>query len=82
MPKISSIQDPFLNNIRKAHISVNVFLINGRKLQGEIDAFDSFVVFLKNDENGLQMIYKHAISTIFPVSPDDTKKLADLLRDA
>lgn len=62
--KGQSLQDPFLNTLRKEHIPVSIFLINGIKLQGQIESFDQFVVLLKNSVN--QMIYKHAISTVVP----------------
>jgi len=62
--KGQSLQDPFLNALRKERVPVSVFLVNGIKLQGQIESFDNFVVLLKNTVN--QMIYKHAISTIVP----------------
>ncbi|MCF6218967.1 MAG: RNA chaperone Hfq [Gammaproteobacteria bacterium] len=64
MSKGQSLQDPFLNALRKERIPVSVYLVNGIKLQGQIDSFDQFVVLLKNSVN--QMIYKHAISTVVP----------------
>ena len=64
MPKGQNLQDPFLNVLRKNQMPVSVFLVNGIKLQGQIEAFDQFVIVLKNTVN--QMIYKHAISTIVP----------------
>lgn len=64
MTKGQSLQDPFLNLLRKEKIPVSVYLVNGIKLQGSIDSFDQFVVLLKNSVN--QMVYKHAISTIVP----------------
>lgn len=64
MPKGQNLQDPFLNVLRKEQMPVSVFLVNGIKLQGQIEAFDQFVIVLKNTVN--QMIYKHAISTIVP----------------
>jgi host factor-I protein len=64
MPKGQSLQDPFLNALRKERIPVSIFLVNGIKLQGQIESFDQFVVLLKN--NVSQMIYKHAISTVVP----------------
>ncbi|HIB84828.1 MAG TPA: RNA chaperone Hfq [Chromatiaceae bacterium] len=64
MSKGQSLQDPFLNALRKERIPVSIFLVNGIKLQGQIDSFDQFVVLLKNSVN--QMIYKHAISTVVP----------------
>ncbi len=62
--KGAPVQDPFLNILRREHIPVSVFLVNGIKLQGQIDSYDQFVILLKNAVN--QMIYKHAISTIVP----------------
>lgn len=62
-----SLQDPYLNTLRKERTPVSIFLMNGIKLQGQIESFDQFVVLLKNSTS--QMIYKHAISTIVPVSP-------------
>lgn len=67
MSKAQSLQDPFLNLLRKEHIPVSIYLINGIKLQGQIESFDAFVVLLKNSVN--QMVYKHAISTIVPSRP-------------
>jgi host factor-I protein len=65
MSKGQSLQDPFLNALRKEKVPVSIFLVNGIKLQGQIDSFDQFVVLLKNSVN--QMVYKHAISTVVPV---------------
>ena len=62
--KGQSLQDPFLNALRKERIPVSIFLVNGIKLQGQIESFDNFVVLLKNSVS--QMIYKHAISTVVP----------------
>jgi len=64
MSKGQSLQDPFLNALRKERVPVSIFLVNGIKLQGQIESFDQFVVLLKN--NVSQMIYKHAISTVVP----------------
>ena len=64
MSKGQSLQDPFLNTLRKERVPVSIFLVNGIKLQGQIESFDQFVVLLKN--NVSQMIYKHAISTVVP----------------
>ena len=65
MAKGHSLQEPFLNALRKERIPVSVYLVNGIKLQGQIESFDQFVVLLKNSIS--QMIYKHAISTVVPV---------------
>ena len=75
MAKGQSLQDPFLNILRKEKVPVSIYLVNGIKLQGQVDSFDQFVVLLKNSVN--QMVYKHAISTIVPARnirlplPDD-----------
>lgn len=58
------IQDPFLNALRKENIPVAIYLVNGIKLQGQIESFDQFVILLRNNVN--QMVYKHAISTVVP----------------
>lgn len=62
--KGTALQDPFLNILRKERIPVSIYLVNGIKLQGQVESFDQFVVLLKNSVS--QMIYKHAISTIVP----------------
>jgi len=64
MAKGQSLQDPFLNALRRDKTPVSIFLVNGIKLQGKIDSFDQFGVLLSNSVN--QMVYKHAISTIVP----------------
>lgn len=58
------LQDPFLNALRKEHVPVSIYLVNGIKLQGQVDSFDQYVILLKNTVT--QMVYKHAISTIVP----------------
>ena len=64
MSKGNNLQDPFLNVLRKERVPVSIFLVNGIKLQGQVESFDQFVVLLKNTVS--QMVYKHAISTIVP----------------
>ncbi|OAI47088.1 RNA chaperone Hfq [Gammaproteobacteria bacterium SCGC AG-212-F23] len=64
MTKGPSLQDPFLNALRKEKVPVSIYLVNGIKLQGLIESFDQFVVLLKNTVS--QMVYKHAISTVVP----------------
>jgi len=61
------LQDPFLNTLRKEHVPVSIYLVNGIKLQGQIESFDQYVVLLKNTVT--QMVYKHAISTVVPARP-------------
>ena len=64
MSKGQSLQDPFLNALRRERIPVAIYLVNGIKLQGTIESFDQFVVLLRNQVS--QMVYKHAISTVVP----------------
>jgi host factor-I protein len=64
MARGQSLQDPFLNTLRKERVPVSIYLVNGIKLQGQIDSFDQFVVLLRNSVS--QMVYKHAISTVVP----------------
>ncbi len=64
MSKGQSLQDPFLNALRREHVPVSIYLVNGIKLQGQIESFDNFVILLKNSVS--QMIYKHAVSTVVP----------------
>ncbi len=75
MSKGQALQDPYLNVLRKERIPVSIYLVNGIKLQGQVESFDQFVVLLKNAVS--QMVYKHAISTIVParnvkLSTEDT----------
>ena len=73
MAKGQSLQDPYLNALRRERIPVSIYLVNGIKLQGQIESFDQFVIFLKNTVN--QMVYKHAISNVVPartVGPHNT----------
>ena len=67
MSKGQTLQEPFLNALRKEKVGVSIYLVNGIKLQGQIESFDQFVVLLKNSVS--QMIYKHAISTVVPSRP-------------
>ncbi len=64
MARGQTLQDPFLNTLRKEKVPVSIYLVNGIKLQGQIDSFDQFVVLLRNSVS--QMVYKHAISTVVP----------------
>lgn len=64
MSKGQSLQDPFLNALRRERVPVSIYLVNGIKLQGTVESFDQFVVLLRNQVS--QMVYKHAISTVVP----------------
>ena len=67
MAKGQSLQDPFLNALRRERVPVSIYLVNGIKLQGQIESFDQFVILLKNTVS--QMVYKNAISTVVPSRP-------------
>ena len=67
MAKGQSLQEPFLNALRRDKVPVSIYLVNGIKLQGQIESFDQYVVLLKNTVT--QMVYKHAISTVVPARP-------------
>ncbi len=64
MSKGQSLQEPYLNALRRERVPVSIYLVNGIKLQGQVESFDQFVVLLKNSVS--QLVYKHAISTIVP----------------
>jgi host factor-I protein len=64
MAKGQSLQEPFLNALRRDKVPVSIYLVNGIKLQGQVESFDQFVILLKNSVS--QMVYKHAISTVVP----------------
>jgi len=64
MAKGQSLQEPFLNTLRRDKVPVSIYLVNGIKLQGQVESFDQFVILLKNSVS--QMVYKHAISTVVP----------------
>lgn len=66
--KAQSLQDTFLNHVRKQKIPLTIFLVNGVKLQGVVTWFDNFCVLLRRDGHS-QLVYKHAISTIMPGAP-------------
>ena len=81
------LQDPFLNTLRREHVPVSIYLVNGIKLQGQIESFDQYVVLLRNTVT--QMVYKHAISTIVPgravnfsaAESDDSRRLIGARRE-
>lgn len=82
--KPQPIQDPYLNALRREGIPVAIYLVNGVKLQGKIDAFDQFIIMLKSGPT-TQMVYKHAVSTIvttkdpstFTKFPDDEDEVVE-----
>ncbi|MFK8068199.1 MAG: RNA chaperone Hfq [Gammaproteobacteria bacterium] len=79
MGKGQSLQEPYLNALRKERVPVSIFLVNGIKLQGQIESFDQFVILLKNSVS--QMVYKHAISTVVPARNVKLPRTDDDLED-
>ncbi len=75
MSKGQSLQEPFLNALRKERVPVSIYLVNGIKLQGQVESFDQFAVLLRNTVS--QMVYKHAISTVVPARPVKWTSAAD-----
>ena len=63
-----SIQDTFLNQVRRDTVPVTVFLTNGFQIRGLIRGFDSYVIVV-DTEGKQQMVYKHAVSTVVPIRP-------------
>lgn len=78
--KQSSLQDLFLNALRKSKTPVTLFLVKGVKLQGIVTWFDNFSVLLRRDGQS-QLIYKHAISTIMPGAQVDVASIVEQLGD-
>ena len=74
--KPQTLQDPFLNILRREHVPCSIYLVNGIKLQGHIESFDAYVVLLRS-ASVTQMVYKHAISTIVPGRSVSLDILAD-----
>ena len=62
------LQDVFLDHVRRNKVPVTAFLINGIKLQGVISSFDNFCLLLRRG-NEVQLVYKHAVSTLMPAAP-------------
>ncbi len=73
--KSMHLQDDFLNQLRIEHVSVSIYLMNGIKLQGNIESFDQYAILLKNTVS--QLVYKHAISTIVPMRNVNIEPPAD-----
>jgi host factor-I protein len=69
----NNLQDAFLNTLRKEHMPVSVFLVNGIKLVGKIESFDQYMVLLRSHDHASQAIFKHAISTISPAKQVDLR---------
>ena len=74
--KNQNVQDVFLNKIRKEKMTVTVFLVNGVRSTGIVTWFDNFCLLLRRDAH-IQLVYKHAISTIMPGGPLQLYDAAD-----
>ncbi len=72
MKKNTNLQDTFLTKARRQNVPLTVFLVNGFQMRGTVRGFDPFVVVL-DVEGRQQMLYKHAISTVVPLSPIDLR---------
>ncbi len=81
MDKKQNLQDTFLNAVRKAKTPLTIFLVNGVKLQGVVSWFDNFCVLLRRDGQ-VQLVYKHAISTIMPGQPVQLYEIDKAVEDA
>jgi host factor-I protein len=75
MNKKESVQDTFLLQLKKQKARVNIFLANGIKLEGTIEAFDQYVVLLRN--SNVCMLYKNNIATVAPASTFNLKRTSD-----
>jgi host factor-I protein len=69
MTTTASLQDQFLNDLRKERTLISIFLVNGIKLVGRVDSFDQYMVLLGGHDGVQQAIFKHAISTIAQARP-------------
>ncbi|MBR5536183.1 MAG: RNA chaperone Hfq [Clostridia bacterium] len=68
MKTATNLQDVFLNQVRKDHTPITIFLVNGYQLRGIVRGFDNYIIIL-DSEGKQQMVYKHAVSTISPLVP-------------
>jgi host factor-I protein len=69
MPKSINLQDMFLNQVRKEGIGVTIYLSGGLQLRGTVRGFDAFTVLLESPGKPVQLVYKHAITSIVPARP-------------
>ncbi|GIV08933.1 MAG: hypothetical protein KatS3mg019_1024 [Fimbriimonadales bacterium] len=69
MPKAINLQDMFLNQVRKEGIGVTIYLSGGLQLRGTVRGFDAFTVLLESPGKPVQLVYKHAITSIVPSRP-------------
>lgn len=77
-----NLQDAFLSQVKKESAMVVIYLVNGFQLKGVVKGFDNFTIFIENNENKLQMIYKHSVTTISPLKPVGFTFLGDAFKEA
>ncbi|MDQ7823243.1 MAG: RNA chaperone Hfq [Candidatus Eremiobacteraeota bacterium] len=77
-----NLQDAYLAQCKKENQGVIIYLVNGFQLKGNIKGFDNFTIFIENGEGKLQMIYKHAVTTINAVKNINTVFLGDAFKEA
>ena len=77
----ANLQDLFLNQVRKENVGVMIYLIGGVQLRGNVRGFDSFTILLDTPGKPVQLVYKHAITSIVPMRPIQNL-YAETLRDA
>lgn len=62
--KQRNLQDEYLNELRKGQTQISIYLVNGIRLSGTVESFDTYIILLKNGV--MQIVFKHAISSIMP----------------
>jgi host factor-I protein len=77
-----NLQDAYLAQVKKENNGVIIYLVNGFQLKGIIKGFDNFTIFIENSEGKLQMIYKHAVTTINALKPVNTNFLGEAFKEA
>jgi host factor-I protein len=77
-----NLQDAYLSQVKKENNGVVIYLVNGFQLKGNIKGFDNFTIFIENSEGKIQMIYKHAVTTINSLKPVNISFLTEAFEKA
>jgi len=77
-----NLQDAFLSQVKKEAAMVVIYLVNGFQLKGVVKGFDNFTILIENNENKMQMIYKHSVTTISPLKNIHPGFLGDAFKEA
>lgn len=77
-----NLQDAYLSQVKKENLGCVIYLVNGFQLKGNIKGFDNFTIFIENSEGKIQMIYKHAVTTINSIKNVNTAFLGDAFKEA